>query len=200
MNFNNAVFESATGRANQLPASTLPEIVFSGRSNVGKSSLINKLLGRKSLARVSATPGKTGTVNFYRLQDCRFVDLPGYGYARVSFSEKERWAELVEGYFRDERKICLVIQIVDLRHPPTKDDLQMLSFLRELGLPFAIVLTKSDKLNRTERTERTELLKSELEEYRDIKQIPFSALNGEGLDELKALLGELLQEYEGCNR
>ena len=97
MNYNNAAFESAAGRADQLPASTLPEIVFSGRSNVGKSSLINRLLGRKSLARVSATPGKTGTINFYRLQECRLVDLPGYGYAKVSFSEKKRWAQLVEG-------------------------------------------------------------------------------------------------------
>ncbi len=195
MNYNNAAFESAAGRADQLPASTLPEIVFSGRSNVGKSSLINRLLGRKSLARVSATPGKTGTINFYRLQECRLVDLPGYGYAKVSFSEKKRWAQLVEGYFHAGRNIRLVIQIVDLRHPPTKDDLQMLAFLRALDLPFAIVLTKSDKLNRTERAKRMELLKTELEGYQDVKQIPFSAVNNEGLDELKVLLDALVAQH-----
>ena len=110
MNFQNAAFESASGRVEQLPPSSVPEIVFSGRSNVGKSSLINKLLNRKSLARVSAKPGKTGTVNFYRLPECRLVDLPGYGYAKVSASEKLRWAELVEGYLNAGRNIRLVVQ------------------------------------------------------------------------------------------
>ena len=103
MRFDNGVFELAAGRSSQLPAGDLPEIVFSGKSNVGKSSLINKLLNRKNLARVSATPGKTATINFYRLDQARLVDLPGYGYAKVSLAEKKRWAELVEGYFQQER-------------------------------------------------------------------------------------------------
>ena len=126
MRFDNAAFEFAAGRVEQLPPDDLPEIVFSGRSNVGKSSLINKLVNRKALARVSATPGKTGTINFYRLADCRLVDLPGYGYAKVSQTEKLRWANLVEGYFSAGRRIGLVVQIVDMRHKPTADDLHMI--------------------------------------------------------------------------
>ena len=111
MNFQKIEFELAAGKEDQLPESSFPEIVFCGKSNVGKSSLINKLANRKALARVSATPGKTATINFYRLPDCRFVDLPGYGYAKVSRAEKERWANLVEGYFAQQRKIALVIQL-----------------------------------------------------------------------------------------
>ncbi len=111
MNFQIAEFKSAYGKSTQIPPSDLPEIVFSGKSNVGKSSLINKLLCRKSMARVSAKPGKTATINFFALQEAYFVDLPGYGYAQVSQAEKRRWAELVEGYFAQERKIALVVQI-----------------------------------------------------------------------------------------
>ena len=112
MNFNEVSFEFAAGTVKQLPQSDIPEIVFSGHSNVGKSSLINKLVQRKALARVSAQPGKTATINFYRLRNCRFVDLPGYGYAKVSKAEKERWAGLVEGYLSSQRKIALIIQSV----------------------------------------------------------------------------------------
>ena len=129
MKFTDGIFEAAAGKPDQLPEDSFPEIVFSGRSNVGKSSLINKLLNRKALARVSATPGKTGTINFYRVPGCRLVDLPGYGYAKVSQNEKLRWAQLVEGYFGAGRRICLVIQIVDMRHKPTADDLHMVDFL-----------------------------------------------------------------------
>ena len=129
MNFQNVEFELAAGRKDQLPKGLLPEIVFSGKSNVGKSSLINKLVSRKALARVSATPGKTATINFYRLTECRFVDLPGYGYAKVSQSERARWASLVEGYFAQERPVAMVVQLVDMRHKPTADDLQMVDFL-----------------------------------------------------------------------
>ena len=116
MNFNDVSFEYAAGTVRQLPKSDMPEVVFSGHSNVGKSSLINKLVQRKALARVSAQPGKTATVNFYRLQEFRMVDLPGYGYAKVSKAEKQRWASLVEGYFSNERNISLIIQIIDIRH------------------------------------------------------------------------------------
>ena len=129
MNFQNVEFELAAGRKDQLPKCTAPEIVFSGKSNVGKSSLINKLVNRKALARVSATPGKTATINFYRLPECRLVDLPGYGYAKVSKGERDRWASLVEGYFAQDRNVALVIQLVDMRHKPTADDLQMVDFL-----------------------------------------------------------------------
>ena len=149
MNFNEVNFEFAAGTVKQLPQSDIPEIVFSGHSNVGKSSLINKLVQRKALARVSAQPGKTATINFYRLRNCRFVDLPGYGYAKVSKAEKERWAGLVEGYLSSQRKIALIIQIIDIRHKPTKDDYDMLSFLYNSNAPFVIALTKKDKLKKT---------------------------------------------------
>ena len=185
MNFQNAAFESASGRADQLPPSDVPEIVFSGRSNVGKSSLINKLLNRKSLARVSAKPGKTGTVNFYRLPDCRLVDLPGYGYAKVSATEKLRWAELVEGYLHAGRNIRLVVQIVDFRHMPTQDDLHMVDFLAQMELPFLIAATKSDKLNKTQRTQQLDAYCALFEELPDTILVPFSAINGEGVEEIR---------------
>ncbi len=183
--FSNAVFEMAVGLSSQLPVSDLREIVFCGRSNVGKSSLINKIFNRKSLARVSSRPGKTGTINFYRVKNLRFVDLPGYGYAKVSFSEKKRWAELMESYFQSERNIKLVIQIIDMRHPPSKNDLQMLEFLSSKNVNFIIVMTKSDKLNKSERSERLSNIESELEQFCNIKRIVFSAVTGEGLDNLK---------------
>lgn len=196
MNFNTAQFESAAGTAKQLTPSTLPEIVFSGRSNVGKSSLINKLVNRKALARVSATPGKTGTINFFLVGNFRLVDLPGYGYAKVSQSEKKRWAELVEGYFAQDRQFCLVVQIVDMRHPPTKDDMHMIDFLYTNGLPFIIVLTKKDKLNKTELKNREEALKTELSGYPDIRLFPFSALNGDGKEEIQRYIEKKVETYQ----
>lgn len=196
MRFDNVSFESAAGFSSQLPVSTLPEIVFSGRSNVGKSSLINKLVNRKALARVSSAPGKTGTINFYRLNEARLVDLPGYGYAKVSYSEKKRWAELVEGYFHQERDLRLVIQLVDMRHPPTKDDLHMISFLCDAQIPFVIALTKSDKLNKSERAARLISLQEELGEYEGVTLIPFSAVNGEGVGEIQEIIGQVVAAKE----
>lgn len=190
MKFENAAFEFAAGRVEQLPPSDVPEIVFSGKSNVGKSSLINKLVNRKSLARVSATPGKTGTINFYNLQECRLVDLPGYGYAKVSQSEKMRWAELVEGYLAADRNIKLIIQIIDMRHNPTQDDLHMIDFLRSSGFPFAIAATKSDKLNKTQRTEQTALLNTI---FSDIKVVSFSSITGEGVEEIRQMIIEIAE-------
>lgn len=187
MNFQNVEFEMAAGTAGQLPKPALPEIAFSGRSNVGKSSLLNRLVNRKSIARTSATPGKTATINFYRLPSCRLVDLPGYGYARVSKSEKERWAALVNGYFAQERHLNLVLQLVDMRHKPTADDLQMIDFLQAGGYPFAVVCTKSDKLNKSETAAQMELY-TELFSGRGIDFYPFSAVKGSGLDEVKALI------------
>ncbi len=190
MKFTNASFEFAAGRVDQLPESTVPEIVFSGRSNVGKSSLINKLINRKSLARVSATPGKTGTINFYNLTDGRLVDLPGYGYAKVSQSEKMRWAELVEGYLNAQRNVKLVIQIIDMRHKPTQDDLHMIDFLLQSGYPFLIAATKSDKLNKTQRIEQLKILHELFDEV-NAKLIPFSIVSGEGVEEIKNIIAGL---------
>ena len=186
-NFSEINFECAYGKSSQIKKSTLPEIVFSGRSNVGKSSLINKLVNRKSLARVSQKPGKTGTINFYNLKNMKFVDLPGYGYAKVSLSEKKRWAELVEGYFSQERNISLVVQIVDFRHSPTKDDLQMIDFLLSNGFNFVVALTKSDKLNKTEREKQLALMEN-LFDDKKVKRVVCSSLNGEGMDELRNII------------
>lgn len=195
INFNKAEFAGAAGTSEQLTLSDLPEVVFSGRSNVGKSSLINKLLGRKSLARVSATPGKTATINFFKCDGFFLVDLPGYGYAKVSQSEKMRWAELVEGYFAQERKIALVVQIVDMRHSATPDDMQMLEFLSANGLPYIVVLTKKDKLNKTEQQKRLEAFKEQFEDLGDIKMYAFSALKGDGADEIRNAVSACVEEY-----
>ncbi len=194
MNYQNAAFEGAAGTAEQLPAATVPEIVFSGKSNVGKSTLINKLLNRKGLARVSSTPGKTGTINFYMLSDCRFVDLPGYGYAKVSKQEKTRWAQLVEGYLAASRPIALVCQLLDMRPAPTADDLHMIQYLLDCGLPFVLVATKSDKLNQKQRMERLQKFAECFREISDIPFLPFSAQNGEGVEPLRHLIEESCAE------
>ncbi|MBE6730521.1 MAG: YihA family ribosome biogenesis GTP-binding protein [Ruminococcaceae bacterium] len=192
MNYQSAVFEMSAGKANQLPLSDLPEIVFSGKSNVGKSSLINKLLNRKSIARVSATPGKTTTINFFKMKDARFVDLPGYGYAKVSNVEKQRWSELIEGYFSSGRNIKLVIEILDIRHEPTAEDFDMINYLIEKDLPFMVVCTKKDKLNKTQLSERVKAF-HELFDENDIDFICFSSSNGEGVEELKKYLENAAQ-------
>ena len=196
MNFNEVNFEFAAGTVSQLPASDLPEIVFSGHSNVGKSSLINKLVQRKALARVSAQPGKTATINFYRLKEFRLVDLPGYGYAKVSKAEKQRWAELVEGYLSGQRNIKLIVQIIDIRHKPTKDDYDMLSFLYNSNAPFVIALTKKDKLKKTAYEKRIEEVLDELQDYEGIQLIPFSAVDGSGVEDIKEAIEEYITEEE----
>ena len=194
MKFEDVFFEFAAGKLDQLPESTVPEIVFSGRSNVGKSTLINKLLNRKSLARVSSSPGKTGTINFYNLKTARLVDLPGYGYAKVSQSEKLRWAELVEGYLHAQRNVKLVIQIIDMRHSPTDDDLHMIDFLLNTGFQFIVVATKSDKLNKAERAAQLEELHDIFGEVDEMTLIPFSSVNGEGVEEIKSLIAAYCDE------
>lgn len=195
MNFHNASFKAAYGTSEQLPASTGPEVSFAGRSNVGKSSLLNKLMYRKGLAKVSSTPGKTATINFYRLPECRLVDLPGYGYAKVSKGERDRWASLVEGYFALDRNVALVIQLVDMRHKPTADDLQMVDFLLQTGRPFVVVCTKSDKLNRGETEAQTSLF-NQLFQEQGIDWLPFSSVKGSGLEALKQVI-ESAVDQEG---
>ncbi len=190
MNFNIVEFEASYGKSKQIPESDMPEIVFSGKSNVGKSSLINKILYRKSIARVSATPGKTTTINFFKLNDVRFADLPGYGYAKVSKSEKDRWAELVEGYFSQQRNIALIVQICDIRHSPTKDDMAMIEFLYSTGFNFIIALTKLDKLKKSQQQARIDSLTSELSEFEGIRLFPCSSQNGQGIDEIRKAIEE----------
>ncbi len=189
MNYNKVQFEAAFGTLKQIPESDLPEIVFAGRSNVGKSSMLNRLFNRKNLARVSSVPGKTITINFFRVEDVRIVDLPGYGYAKVAKGEKRRWAEMMEGYFQSPRNIKLVVQLVDMRHKPSEDDYIMMRFLQDAGLPFIVAATKSDKLNKTQYNERKLKLKEELAEFgENLVILPFSSEKGEGTDELKKII------------
>lgn len=191
MNFNNAQFEKAFGLLSQLGESDLPEICFSGRSNVGKSSLINKVLGRKSIARVSSKPGKTVTINFYKIDNLRLVDLPGYGYAKVAYSEKERWAELMEGYFGSGRNIKRVFQLIDMRHPATDFDLSMLDYMSQMGIPYSVILTKADKLNKTETEKRLYLIKEELGDFAEnCEIIPFSVQNSLGVEKVRQIIEE----------
>lgn len=191
MNFNKAEFLTAYGKFSQIPPSQKLEIAFAGRSNVGKSSLINKILNRKSLARVSAVPGKTATINFYTLEDIFLVDLPGYGYAKIAKSEKERWSELIEGYLTADRDIALIFQLIDFRHPPSKDDLLMLNFMVENELPFVVVLTKADKLSKRQRSERLVSLKTEAPVLEDAKIVEFSSMTGEGVEEIREIICEV---------
>lgn len=193
MNYSKSDYEASFGTSRQLPESTFPEIAFAGRSNVGKSSLINKILNRKGLARVSSVPGKTVTVNFFRVDEIRFADLPGYGYAKVPFDEKKRWAELMEGYFSSERNIRLVVQLVDMRHAPTDDDISMMDYMVRYGYDFIVAATKCDKLNKSEYNKRSEELKEELSRFEGVKIIPVSSLKGNGIDELKAEIEKYLR-------
>lgn len=176
----NVEFTYSAGLSSQLRPDDRPDVVFSGRSNVGKSSLINKLCNRKSLARVSSKPGKTATINFFDAGTFNLVDLPGYGYAKVSKVEKLRWAELVEGYFAAGRDIALVVQIIDMRHKPSVDDRNMINFLYDSGIPFIIVMTKSDKLNKSEYAAQLEQMTALFKDYEGVGLYPFSALKGDG--------------------
>lgn len=191
MNFNKAEFDKSFGISQQLPPSDKPEITFAGRSNVGKSSLLNKLFNRKKLARVSSVPGKTVTINFYDVDNQRFVDLPGYGYAKISKQERDRFGELMEGYFQSGRMINLVVQLIDMRHKPTADDYSMISFLEQMEIPFIVVLTKADKLKKKEYQSRVNSIYEELNNP-EYPVIPFSSVTGQGVDEIKALITKAL--------
>ncbi len=193
MNFCNVEFEKAYGISAQLPENDIPEIAFAGRSNVGKSSLLNKLFNRKSLARVSSVPGKTITINFYNVDGYKFVDLPGYGYAKISKQEKSRFAELMEGYFQSGRKIKLVVQLVDMRHKPSADDYAMIDFMMQMDIPFIVAATKSDKLKVKEFQRRSEEIKAELSMVDEQLIIPFSSQNGQGLDNIKQYIENALK-------
>lgn len=188
MNFNNAKFETSYGVSAQLPPAENIEIAFAGRSNVGKSSLLNRLFNRKSLARVSSVPGKTVTINFYDCDGIKMVDLPGYGYAKVSHDEKRRWSELMESYFKSGRKIKLVVQLTDMRHSVTQQDIDMMRFLKANEYPFIVVMTKCDKLNKTEYARRMQEIKQELSEFGDVLIVPFSATKGDGAQTIKSAI------------
>ncbi len=194
MNYNKAEFCASYGKFSQIPPTERIEIAFAGRSNVGKSTLINKLFNRKNLARVSSVPGKTATINFYGLENIYFVDLPGYGYAKVAKTEKERWSGLIEGYLASDRDLRLVFQLIDMRHPPTADDLHMINFLIDAELPFVIVLTKADKLKKTEREKRMAAFAQEIPYFDEIHVIPFSSQTFEGVDELRDIIEDIASD------
>ncbi len=193
LKFEKSDYEASYGTFAQLPPSIKPEIAFAGRSNVGKSSLLNKVLNRKGLARVSSVPGKTVTINFYTVDDIYFTDLPGYGYAKVSDNEKKRWADLMEGYFASDRNIKLVVVLTDMRRSITKDDINMIEYLAHNNFNFAVVMTKSDKLNKTEYAKRLKEIQVELEGFNSVAVIPFSSLNGDGRDELRKVIDESIR-------
>ena len=187
INTQNVSLKISAGLPKQFPADPLPQIAFSGRSNVGKSSLINTVLGRKSLARVSSAPGKTITINFYDIDKKLYlVDLPGYGFAKRAPEDKKKWSALTDGYFTQNKNIdrlCLVLQLIDSRVGPTADDEMMLDFLSQSGLPYVVVATKVDKLNATERKKNIDAITSH-PLIEGVPVIPFSSLKKEGKDEL----------------
>ena len=188
LNVNNVRFVRSAAREDQFIRSSNKKIVFAGKSNVGKSSVINRLLNRKNFARVGSEPGKTVHINYFLVDEkVYFIDLPGYGYAKVSAAEKERWAGLMEAFFRNET-VDLGVLIVDSRHRPTQDDCTMCSFLKESGGPFVIVANKTDKLKKSQIEGSLAEIRSTLELGDDVPVIPFSAEKGDGKNELFALI------------
>ena len=192
LNLNRAEFIRSAADPSQFINSAQSAVVFAGKSNVGKSSVINRLLQRKNFARVGAAPGKTTHINYFLIDgQVYFVDLPGYGYAKVAKDEKRKWGELIEGYFAEERDLRLVIQLCDMRHDPTADDRQMIEFMAENGLPFLVVLTKADKLNKTERAARLAAYEAIFAEFEGLTVIPYSSVTGEGREDLLAIIREV---------
>lgn len=189
-----AELEAVTARKNQYPEDNLREIAFAGRSNVGKSSLLNLLTGRKKLARVSGSPGKTRTINFYRINDeFRIVDLPGYGYAKVSKSMSETWGDMMETYFETRQGLVKVIQLVDIRHAPSKQDVEMYEYLRHYGFDGIVVATKVDKVSRNEMQKCIKQIRTTLKLGKDDLVIPVSSLKKTGHEELLEVMEGLLE-------
>lgn len=186
-------FEASFGISNQIKHSCCPEFVFAGRSNVGKSSLINKLFNRKKLARVSSIPGKTATINFFKSEAVRFVDLPGYGYAKTSKNEKSRWSELINSYFLGNRNIAIVFLLLDVRNKPSKEDIIMIDMLKQMQLPFIIIFTKVDKIAKTKIQAQIEYINSFIN-MNDVKSLAFSAETGQGVEEIRALVDKILNK------
>ncbi len=193
MEFINASFETTAVVKSQYPDERLPEIALVGRSNVGKSSLINCVLNRRKLARTSSTPGKTATINFYNIEDkFRFVDLPGYGYAKVSKVEKEKWARMIEGYLSERQNLVAVIQLVDARHKPTADDKMMADWVRRCGYYTYVIATKLDKLKKSEIEKNLTIIYNELGLDDECVLIPFSSENKTGREDVLSLVDYIL--------
>lgn len=190
-----AELEAVAVKPSQYPEDNMIEIAFAGRSNVGKSSLLNLLTNRKSLARVSGSPGKTRTINFYRINDeFRIVDLPGYGYAKASKAEQATWGEMMEKYLENRQGLKVVAQLVDIRHAPSKQDIQMYEYLRYYGLDGLVVLTKADKVSRNEQNKNTAMIRKALDLVPEDRIIPVSALKRTGYENLLAEFDRILEE------
>ena len=187
INYQLARFEASYGTVESIPEPTQPEVSVAGRSNVGKSSLLNKLFGRKNLVKVSSTPGKTCNVNFFDVDGITFVDLPGYGFARVSKAEKDRWSNLIGGYFELERSFNLVLSLVDIRHDAQQLDRDMLGYLEQEGLPFVVALTKADKLSRSKQAQQRQALARQFG-LDASRMLVTSSQTGQGIQELRTMI------------
>lgn len=195
INVQKAEFILSAASPKDFRRDALPQVAFAGRSNVGKSSVINRLLNRKNFARVGAAPGKTTQINYFKIDNAFYlVDLPGYGYARVSKGERDRWGRLMEGYFADPELMTLGVMIVDARHKPTADDCTMAEFFRNSGRPFAVVANKLDKLRKSDIEPNLARIRETLELDKSVKLIPFSTEKGDGKQEL---LNLILEHAEG---
>ena len=190
MQIKRATFVTSLTGNQKFSGQGLPQIAIAGKSNVGKSSLINKVFNRKGLAKVSQTPGKTATINFFATDDARFVDLPGYGYAKVAKSELHRWSELIEGYFNQDRDFALVCSLIDIRHAASALDETMVGFLIERELPFAVILTKADKLSKQQQQKQKAALAKQLQLPKGTPMVVTSSAKGTGIDEVRRLIEE----------
>jgi GTP-binding protein len=196
MKINRSELETVAVRPSQYPGADVPEIAFAGRSNVGKSSLLNLITGRKSLARVSGSPGKTRTINFYLCNDeFRIVDLPGYGFARISRSESEKWGKMMESYLEHRPNLIKVVQLVDIRHKPSAQDVQMYDYLKYYGLDGIVVATKADKISSNEKARNIKEIRNTLGMGKNDKIIPVSALKKTGDEELLDVLQALIDKW-----
>ena len=190
--------ETVCGITSVLPDNTKAEVAFAGKSNVGKSSLINGLMNRKALARTSAQPGKTQTINFYNVNDALYlVDLPGYGYAKVSQTEKEKWGRMIENYLRRSKQLRCVFLLVDIRHEPSANDRQMYEWIVHNGYKPVIIATKLDKIKRSQEAKQLKLVRTGLEIGNDVTVIPFSAETKQGREEIWALIEQLTECEKG---
>lgn len=195
VNLQKAEFVRSAAKAGDFPRDRLPQVAFAGRSNVGKSSVINRLLNRKNFARVGAAPGKTTQINYFKIDNAFYlVDLPGYGYAKVSKAERDRWGKLMESYFADPELMTLGVMIVDSRHKPTADDCTMAQWYREAGCPFVVVANKLDKLKKSQVEPNLQVIRETLELGEGDVVIPFSAEKGTGRQEL---VSAILASVEG---
>jgi GTP-binding protein len=198
MKITSAEFVVSAVGPKQYPADGLPEIALVGRSNVGKSSLLNKMMNRKGLARTSSKPGKTQTLNYFRVNNMLyFVDFPGYGYAKVAKSLKQQWGKMIENYLKQRQELRFVIQLVDIRHAPSKDDVAMYDWCKEIGIPTVVVATKGDKIARGRWLQHTKVIREQLQLRGDDALIVFSSETGQGRDELWGeIVRRLRQEDE----